>query len=238
MGGFLIKRSIAIIPARGGSKRLPRKNIRSFLGRPIIHYTIEAAQQSGLFDKVVVSTEDAEIKNCVDGMGCDIHHRSPELATDTATVIDVLKAVLNHYGKIDREFDYLCCLYPTAPLRDAHDIQNAYHLMLSKQADYCQAVTDYYYSPFFAFNLKEDGRIEKRWPELAKLPSLEKPKVVVDNGSMYWAKVTSFLQEGELESNNTVGYIMPVQKSVDIDTEDDFRLAEHYAKTLSQLHGK
>lgn len=208
--------------------------MKDFLGRPIIHYTVEAAKKSGLFKAVVVSTEDDEIKNCVVGTGCEIHHRSPEMATDTAAVVDVLKAVLSHYDGMGEEFNYLCCLYPTAPLRGTKDIQNAYRLMLSEKADYCQAVTEYYYSPFFAFNLREDNRIEKRWPELAKLPPMEKPKVVVDNGSMYWAKVSYFLRTGKLENNNTVGYIMPNRKSVDIDTEDDFRLAEQYAKTLTQ----
>lgn len=138
-----MSRNIAIICARGGSKRLPGKNIKSFLGRPIIHYTIEAAQQSGLFDVAVVSTEDPKIKEAVEGTGCDIHDRSPELAEDTARVVDVLKEVLDYYKERGREFDYLCCLYPTAPLRNAEDIRNAYELMISRNADYCAAVTEY-----------------------------------------------------------------------------------------------
>jgi len=229
-----MSRNIAIICARGGSKRLPGKNIKSFLGRPIIHYTIEAAQQSGLFDVAVVSTEDPKIKEAVEGTGCDIHDRSPELAEDTARVVDVLKEVLDYYKERGREFDYLCCLYPTAPLRNAEDIRNAYELMISRNADYCAAVTEYSESPFFAFDLKAGGTIERKWPELAKLPPSEKPKVVVDNGSMYWAKVARFLESGELEGDNAVGYMMPRQRSVDIDTEDDFSLAEFYSRKLTQ----
>ncbi len=224
--------NIAIIPARGGSKRLPYKNVKSFLGHPIIHYTIEAAQQSGLFDVIVVSTEDPKIKDSVNGIGCDVHHRSLELAGDTARVVDVLKEVLDYYKERGREFDYLCCLYPTAPLRNAEDIRSAYQLVLSKKADYCLAITEYSESPFFAFDLKANGTIERKWPELAMLQSSEKPKVVVDNGSMYWAKVVRFLESGELEGDNAVGYMMPRQRSVDIDTEDDFRLAEFYARSL------
>ncbi len=229
-----MNRNIAIIPARGGSKRLPRKNTKDFMGRPIIHYTIEAAQQSGLFDVIVVSTEDSQIKDSVDGIGCDIHHRSLELAEDTARVVDVLKEVLGYYKERGREFDYLCCLYPTAPLRNAEDIRNAYQLILSKKADYCPAVTEYSESPFFAFDFKAGGTIKRKWPELAMLPPWQKPKVVVDNGSMYWAKVVRFLGSGELEGDNAVGYMMPRQRSVDIDTEDDFRLAEFYARSLTQ----
>ena len=222
-------KNIAIIPARGGSKRLPRKNILKFLDRPIIHYTIEAAKQSKLFDAIVVSTEDDEVKKCVEAVSCEIHHRDLELSTDVARVVSVIKAVLNYYGNMHKTFDYLCCLYPTAPLRDAEDICNSYNIMLSKKADYCLAVTEYPYSPFFAFDLMRDCKINRRWPDLFKLPPWEKPKVVVDNGSIYWAKATSFFESGELEGKNAVGYMMPRLKSVDIDTIEDFELAEFIA---------
>lgn len=230
-----MSQNIAVIPARGSSKRLPYKNIIDFMGTPIIHYTIKAALQSSLFDVTVVSTEDDKVKSVVDGMGCEIHHRSPALATDTSRVVEVLKDVLCHYNKDDKKYDYLCCLYPTAPLLKVEDIRKSYRLMISKNADYCQAVTEYRISPFFAFNLKEDNSIERRWPNLAKLSPRKKPRVVVDNGSMYWAKVTAFIEKGELHGENTMGYLMPSQRSIDIDTEDDLILAEFHAKTLKCL---
>lgn len=221
---------IAVIPARGGSKRLPGKNLMNFLGRPIIHYTIEAALKSDLFDTVVVSTEDEDIRRIVEGTGCEIHNRDPRLATDTARAVHVIKDIIDSYARKGGLFDCLCCLYPTAPLRDAEDIQSAYDLMRSSRADYCMAVTEYPYSPFFAFNLHENGRIERRWPEFFRLPPWEKPKVVVDNGSMYWARVERFLESGELEGDNTVAYRMPRWKSVDIDTAEDFEWAEFVAR--------
>lgn len=225
--------NIAIIPARGGSKRLPRKNIKEFLGKPIILYAIEAARKSGLFEKVVVSTEDAEIGRCVQGSGCEIHQRSVHLATDTARVVDVIKDVLENYRRgAGLTFEYLCCLYPTNPLRDASDIQSSYRLLLENHAEFCLAVSDYDYSPFFAFDMEVNGRIQRRWPDLAKLPAWQKPRVVADNGAIYWAKVASFLLKGELEGENAVGYVMPKRRAIDIDTEEDFLLAEHIAKTL------
>ncbi len=225
--------NIAIIPARGGSKRLPRKNIKEFLGKPIIFYTIEAARNSGLFEKVVVSTEDAEIKRRVEGSGCEIHQRGLHLATDTARVVDVIKDVLEDYRRrAGLAFEYLCCLYPTTPLRDAADIQNSYRLLLENCAEFCLAVSDYDYSPFFAFDIEANGRIQRRWPDLAKLPAWQKPRVVADNGAIYWARVPSFLEKGELEGENAVGYLMPKRRAIDIDTEEDFALAEQIAKTL------
>lgn len=227
-----MSRNIAIIPARGGSKRLPRKNILPFKGIPIIVHTLKAAQAAGLFEKIVVSTEDAEIKRLVSGMKCVVHDRSQDLATDTARVVDVVKNVLNDFSKKGETFDRFCCLYPTAPLRGASDIQNAYDLMIAKKADYCLGVSEYAYSPFFAFDIDESEGIKRRWPELAKLPPWKKPTVVADNGSIYWAKVEAFLKSGELEGERSVGYLMPRALSVDIDTIEDLELAEFYANSV------
>jgi len=225
-----MKKNIAVIPARGGSKRLPRKNLMPFLGKPIIQYTIEAAQRSRLFEVVVVSTEDPEIISTVRPLGCEIHLRDVSLATDTARVVHVLRCVLDEYASQGREFDCLCCLYPTAPLRDEEDIRKAYESLTTRQADYCLAVTEYELSPFFAFNIDQNNRLERRWPELALLPPWKKPKVVVDNGSMYWARVTRFLERGELEGDKAVGYLMPRHKSIDIDTQEGFEMAEFFAR--------
>ena len=222
-------RNIAIIPARGGSKRLPRKNVLPFLGKPIISYTVEAAGKSGLFDVIVVSTEDSEIAEAVRGSECEIHTRSPELATDTARVVHVIREVLDTFARKEQRFDFLCCLYPTAPLRDEEDIQRSYDLLLSRDADYCLAVTEYEVSPFFAFDLNERSEVRRRWPELALLPPWQKPRVVADNGSLYWASVLRFMELGELEGPNAVGYLMPRHKSIDIDTQEDFDMAEFFA---------
>ncbi len=224
-------KNIAIIPAKGSSKRLPKKNILPFLGRPTIYYTIDAAMESGLFDEVVVSSEDEEVIACISNLGCNIHRRAANLASDTARVVDVIRDVLDWCARKNKHFDCLCCLYPTAPLRDAGDIKESYKLLVSRKADYAIGVTEYEHSPFFAFNINHNSMIERRWPDQAALPHWEKPPVVVDNGSLYWMKVDIFLKTGTMTGHNTVGYKMPREKSVDIDTEEDFALAEYFAKT-------
>ncbi|NIA20655.1 MAG: NTP transferase domain-containing protein [Anaerolineaceae bacterium] len=217
---------MAIIPARGGSKRLPRKNVLPFLGRPIILWTVEAARKSELFERVIVSTDDDEIAACVEPTGCEVHRRPPGLGADDVRVVDVLKNLL---GTMAQQFDRLCCLYPTAPLRTAEDIRAAHDLMVAREVDFCCGVTEFDESPFFAFDIDQEARIRRRWPDLAVLPPREKPKVVVDNGSLYWARVEAFLRLGELEGRSMAGYLMPRRRSVDIDTEFDFRLAEFMA---------
>ncbi len=223
-------KALAVIPARGGSKRLPRKNTIDFLGRPIIHYSIAAAFASGVFDRVVVSTEDAAIRQCVAATGCEIHQRPADLATDTATVDAVVMAVLDWYEAQGRHFDYVCCLYATAPLRDADDIAASFEQLRTSGADFCMGVTDFPTSPFFALDLGENGRIRRRWPELACLPPDQRPRVVVDNGSLYWGRIEAFRRAGSLEGEHTVGYWMPRHRSIDIDTEEDLRLARFYAE--------
>lgn len=194
--------NIAIIQARGGSKRLPRKNVLPFRGRPIVAYTVEAAGRSGLFEVVVVSTEDEEIQAAVQGLECEIHRRPPKLASDTARVVDVLREVLDEQGRGGREFDFLCCLYPTAPMRDAQDIKTAYTVLVEQQMDYCIGVVVH----------REGGK-----------------RIVVDNGSMYWVRVGAFLAAGELVGPKAAGYVMPRWRSVDIDEREDLNLAEFFA---------
>ena len=224
---------IAVIPARGGSKRLKKKNILPFNGKPMILYSVEAALECGLFERVVVSTEDEQIMSCVEGSGCQILKRKKALATDTVRVVDVLKDLLGAFADSDMIYDYVCCLYATSPLRTAKDITASFELMKSRDADFCQSVTDYEMSPFFAFNMDTSGFIQRRWPDIALMAPDKRPTVVVDNGSIYWAKVSAFLKNGELQGENTVGYKMPQSRSVDIDTLNDFKLAEFYSKEIN-----
>ncbi|MCG8637451.1 MAG: acylneuraminate cytidylyltransferase family protein [Desulfobacterales bacterium] len=224
---------IAIIPARGGSKRLPRKNILEFNGKPMFHYSVEAAEKSGIFDRIVVSTEDPEIIESAAGMGCEVHRRSPHLATDTARVVHVLKDVLAQYLKDGVAYDTFCCLYATSPLRTSRDITGSWDLMREKKADYCMSMTEFEMDPFFAFNAYENGFIERRWKEMADTPPDKRPALLVDNGSIYWAKTAMFMESGELHGQNTVGYEMPRWRSVDIDTLTDFKMAEFFSKEFS-----
>ena len=222
-------RNIAVIPARGGSKRLPGKNILPFMGKPMILYSIEAAHQSSLFEKIIVSTDDGKIIDCVK-QSCEVVKREKKLASDTARVVDVLADVLGFLKKNGEDFDNICCLYATSPLRTQNDIIESFNMMQESDADFCQSVSEYETSPFFAFDVDEKGFIQRRWEKIAALPPWKKPKVVVDNGSIYWAKVKVFLKTGELEGKRTIGYKMDRNRSVDIDTMTDFRLAQFFAQ--------
>lgn len=225
-------RKIAVIPARGGSKRLKNKNILLFNGKPMIRHSVDAARESGLFDKIVVSTDDPEIMESVSDSGCDVDKRKKDLATDTARVVDVIADLIKRLEVNQEHFDYICCLYATSPLRKKSDITGSFDLMMKCKADFCISVTEFDVSPFFAFDIDGDSFIQRRWSEEALLPPWEKPPVVVDNGSIYWAKTGRFLETGELTGNNSVGYKMPRWQSVDIDTMTDFKLAQFYAKEM------
>lgn len=199
----------------------------AFNGKPLIHYTIEAAVGSGLFETVLVTTDDPEIKSCCEDTGCKIIQRSPELATDNARVVEVLNDLLTK-DEYQGRFDYFCCLYATSPLRTSEDINGSFDLMIRESADFCQSVTDFETSPFFAYDMDGNSQIQRRWPDIAILPPWRKPHVVVDNGSIYWARVKAFFETGELDGPKTVGYSMPRKRSVDIDTMTDFNLALFY----------
>lgn len=227
-------KKIAVIPARGGSKRLKKKNILAFNGKPMICHSVDAAKECGLFDKIVVSTDDPKIMDAVSDSGCNVDARKKDLAADTARVVDVISDLIQRLENRDESFDYICCLYATSPLRRKSDITGSFDLMMTSKADYCISVTDFEVSPFFAFDINDDSFIQRRWPDEALMPPWKKPPVVVDNGSIYWAKTEKFLETGELTGENCVGYKMPRRQSVDIDTMTDFKLAQFYAKEMDR----
>jgi len=223
-------RAIAIIPARGGSKRLPRKNVAPLLGRPLIAYTIDAARRSGCFEHVVVSTEDDEIARVAEAAGATIFRRDPSLATDTATMAEVCAAVLREaerrFGALPEAF---CCLLATSALRTAEDIV-ACRALLSSDCDFVMAVTEFAKTPLQALEATGDSYLRLRWPELANLRPDERPRLLVDNGSTYWCRTEPFLAAGDFYGPTLRGFAMPRERSVDIDTAEDFALLEFYAR--------
>jgi pseudaminic acid cytidylyltransferase len=221
---------LAIIPARGGSKRLPRKNVADFLGKPIIAYTIEAALGTKLFDRVVVSTEDAEIADVATRYGAVVDRRDVALATDTATVAEVCLCVLGKERDAGREYDVLCCLYATAPLRNAWDIEATVRLLESERCDYAVAVTKYSYYPFQALKLTERGRLEPMWPEYVDRRSHEIGPLFAGNGSTYAVTVKAFESTRNFYGPNMRGHVMPPIRSVDIDEQEDLDVALCFAR--------
>jgi len=206
---------IAIIPARGGSKRLPRKNVVSFLGEPIIAYSIRAALASDCFSSVLVSTEDPEIEHVAREAGAEVVQRPVDLASDTAGVVDVCVQVL---GSIADRPKWFCCLYPTAPLRSAADIRQTLEIVISCRSQFAMAVTDFDLPAHQALSLGDDGSAEPMMPELASLQGQAAPEIVVDNGSTYAADVDAFLRQRSFYGPGLCVHRMPRWRSVDIDT--------------------
>jgi pseudaminic acid cytidylyltransferase len=222
--------AVAIIPARGGSKRLPRKNVMEFFGIPIIAHTIEAAYSSECFGRVVVSTEDEEIATISERFGASVHQRAPGLATDKATVVEVCLDFLNSETESGRNWEVMACLYATAPLRSAGDIRATVALLDPPDCAFAMAISRYNMSPHEAMKLGPDGSLTPMWPDLLHFKSSELPPLRVDNGSTYAVDVASFREQRTFLGRGLKGYEMPMSHSVDIDTLEDFDLALWQAK--------
>jgi N-acylneuraminate cytidylyltransferase len=221
--------AIAIIPARGGSKRLPRKNVLPLRGRPIIAYTIDAALGSGVFERVIVSTEDAEIGAAARAAGAEVMGRAMDLAGDRARIVDVCQDVLARVAAEGRAPERFCCLLPTAALRDASDIREAMALLEPGRVEFVMGVCEYTKTPLQALARDAEGALHLMWPELANTPRQEQPQLVVDNGSLYWCGTSAFQDFGDFYGPGLRGWPMPRWKSVDIDTEEDWELLDMYA---------
>lgn len=224
-------KNLAIIPARGGSKRIPRKNVKPFLGKPMLAYSIEAALATGLFDEVMVSTDDEEIAEVARQYGAKVPFmRSTVTANDYATTADVLKEVLENYRKSGCEFDNFCCIYATAPMVQPTDITAAYKRLLSSDFTVVYPVVAFSYPIWRCLDLEEDGTIKRHWPEFENSRSQDLPKQYHDTGTFYWYKTKEWLA-----GNLTIGGIEVDETTIqDIDTETDWKLAEMKYKLLHE----
>lgn len=216
-------KNLAIIPARGGSKRIPHKNIKEFLSKPIIAYSIEAALKSGLFDEVMVSTDDEQIAAIAKQYGASVPFmRSAETANDFATTRDVLNEVVNEYQKRGQEFDAICCIYATAPLIAAEDIAEAYKTLSSSDFACVYPVVQFSYPIWRCLDVAEDSSMKRHWPEYENSRSQDLPKEYHDSGTFYWHRIA----EGKIADGKLGAIIMPEERVQDIDTETDWKLAE------------
>ncbi|OKL41321.1 pseudaminic acid cytidylyltransferase [Pontibacter flavimaris] len=217
---------IAIIPARGGSKRIPRKNIRAFLGKPVIAYSIEAALNSGLFDEVMVSTDDAEIADVAVKYGAKVPFlRTPGTSDDFATTAAVLNEVLQKYEQAGRQFDLGCCLYPTAPLVGQAALVAAYEQLTANNYDTVFPVVKYSY-PIWRSLKMEEGKTIMNWPEHLTSRSQDLPAAYHDAGQFYWFRVDRFLQQQSLFTQNSGAVELEELEVQDIDNLTDWKLAE------------
>lgn len=219
--------SLAIIPARGGSKRIPRKNIKDFFGKPIIAYSIEAALKSGLFDVVMVSTDDAEIAEIAIKYGAQVpFFRSAKNASDYATTFDVLEEVLEKYKENGTKFEYACCIYPAAPFVKGELLKKAYDRLQEGGFDIVFPVLEYSFPIGRSVSVNSDGKAWFNWPENALKRSQDMEKAYHDAGQFYYFKVDALLKAGRLVPENTGVIFISDLEAHDIDNLTDWEIAE------------
>ena len=218
--------NIAIITARGGSKRIPKKNIREFCGRPIIEYSIRAALESKLFDEVMVSTDSEEIAEISKQCGASVpFFRSAQNSNDYAITADVIDEVINEYEKLGMRFDTLCCIYPTAPFVTAKKLSAAYNEMKKNNADSAMTVVRYGFPPQRAVVIR-NGKIEFQYPEYYRTRSQDLEPIYHDCGQFYFCNVDAFKKYKTMITPNCVPFVVSEEEVQDIDNISDWNIAE------------
>jgi len=219
--------NIAIIPARSGSRRIPRKNIKIFCGKPMIAYAINAAKESGLFEYIIVSTDDEEIAQIARKYGALTPFIRPkELANDYIETIPVIAHAINTCLSFGWKFDKVCCIYPSVPFIQIDDLENALDLIFNKNNDsFCFPVTEYPSAIQRALKLLKNKKTVPFNPEFEIIRTQDLETAYYDAGQFYWAKKETWLKNLKIHSNG-IGYVIPNWRVVDIDNEIDWHKAE------------
>ena len=228
-------KNIAIIPARSGSKGLPDKNIKELNGHPLLYYSVKAAQESGLFSEIMVSTDSEVYAEVSKSCGANVPFlRSKENSNDGSSSWDVVREVLANYNSLGLEFDTVCLLQPTSPLRESKDIINAYGLLNEKEADAITSVCECEHSPLWCMTLYNDHYLGDFRKSLADLPRQKLKQYYRFNGAIYIRKIEYIDNIIKVLDSKEYAFIMDRLSSVDIDTVEDF----NYAKILANRGGK
>lgn len=220
--------NLAIIPARGGSKRIPRKNIRDFLGKPIIAYPIETALKSGLFDEVMVSTDDPNIAEIALSYGASVPFmRSAENSDDHSSTVDVLVEVLGKYASEEsRTFEYACCIYPATPLINAVTLQQGFEKLIAGKYETVFPALPYSYPIWRGIRMSSDGKVTMIWPENQYKRTQDLEPALHDAGQWYWFSVPALLNSGRLFTDNSSIIMLDEMQAQDIDNSVDWALTE------------
>ena len=227
-------KNLCIIPARGGSKRIPRKNVKPFLGKPMLAYSIEAALSTGLFDEVMVSTDDKEIAEIAQQYGAKVPFmRSDATANDYAGLNEVIVEVDKTYIGLGRTFDNICCVLSTAPLIQAEDIINAFNKLNESGFECVYPIVEFSYPILRALSMDDNGNLAMIWPEYSNTRSQDLKPAYHDAGSFYWIDAKAYRQDYSFDNLKTTGSVMDELKVQDIDTETDWKFAELKYKFLN-----
>jgi N-acylneuraminate cytidylyltransferase len=234
--------NVAIIPARGGSKRIPRKNLRSFCGEPIISYSIKTALQSGLFSQVIVSTDDAEIAAMALSLGAQVPFMRPaELANDHASTLAVMQHAAHACSALGLASQRLCCLYATAPFAQTDDLRAALALLDStvdgKHVQYAFSATSFAAPVQRAFRLDSASSVEPVWPDNIPMRSQDLEPLFHDAGQFYWGQTSAFAAMLPLFAPHSRAFILPRHRVQDIDDEDDWARAEWLYRAWKGISG-
>lgn len=226
-------KNLAIITARGGSKRIPRKNIRDFCGKPIIGYSIEAAIKSSIFDEIMVSTDDEKIAEIAKQYGAVVPFiRSKENSDDFSTTVDVLFEVISKYKESKKEFKNVCCIYPTAPFVNDKKLKDSFYQLMEKKGDSLIPVVKYSYPIQRALKFKND-KLVMNSPEYINNRSQDLTSMYHDCGQFYWIKTEELIKQKSLFTKNTIPFVIPDTEVRDIDNEEDWKIAEVLYKCLN-----
>jgi pseudaminic acid cytidylyltransferase len=224
---------VAIIPARGGSKRIPGKNIKRFAGKPIIAYSIVAAQNCGLFSRIIVSTDSKEIAGVAEEFGSEVPFIRPaELSDDFTDTSAVILHTLNWLEKNDALPDYFCCLYATAPFIQVKSIKEGFGRLKQEDATSAFSVASFAYPILRALKTDDNGCLKMFWPEHKTTRSNDLPEAYHDAGQFYWGHTRRFLKERTFFSSKAIPVVMPRHLVQDIDTPEDWEVAEYMYKAL------
>jgi N-acylneuraminate cytidylyltransferase len=229
--------NICVIPARGGSKRIPRKNIKEFNGKPIIAYSIKAAYDSNCFDQIIVSTDNIEIKEIAKKYGAQVPFIRPaELSNDFVVTFKVIKHAIEYLEVNNKNIENVCCLYPTAPFVQSQTILKAFEKFKGSNADYCFSLTSFPFPIQRAIKIDQNNKIDMFNPEQFSSRSQDLEDAFHDAGQFYWGKAQAFKDELPLFSEASIPYILPRYLVQDIDTNEDWIRAEVMYKVLQEIN--
>lgn len=218
---------VAIIPARGGSKRIPRKNIREFCGKPMLAWSIEAAKASGCFDRIVVTTDDPEIAEVAKSCGAEVPFKRPaELSDDYSGTLPVMRHAVDWLRQNGEPVDYACCIYATAPFISPEDLQRGWNMIQQEGASFAFTVTSYAFPIQRAIRITERGRVAMFSPEHFNARSQDLEEAWHDAGQFYWGTADAWRKAAAIFTEAAVPIKLPRHRVQDIDTPDDWTRAE------------
>lgn len=226
---------LCVIPARSGSKRITKKNIKNFCGKPIIGWSIELALASKCFDKIIVSTDDEEIANLAKSYGAEVPFLRPKiLSGDYTETVNVISHAVKWQTENHVKPDYVCCIYATAPFIQLSDLNKGIEILKSSKCEYVFSATNYIYPIQRSFKINENKKLEMFFPKYLNFRSQDLEKSFHDAGQFYWGLTNSWLENKPIINENSIPILIPQDRVLDIDTIEDWQMAEKMFRIINE----